>query len=748
MKNRLLMRGFTLCFVFGMVTSNVGLAVSVQSEEIVSIDESELLRDDNFDASKLNEETLNETNETDSEVEQLSDNDKEVEENVSLNNEPIPSAETAQEDELVDSGPMDAGEWRFYSNGLLYLDGVVTLSDRDKWAQYALEIKHIEIGHADLIGSFASFFIPYSNVETVIMNETYLNSVTDMTAMFANLYGLRSVDFGWAETRYHSKNVTTMNAMFQSTPSLSSLDLSSLDTSNVLDMGSMFSGATGLTSLDLSNFDTRNVTNMSAMFYRVSNIKSLDLSSFDTRNVLNMGSMFSGATGLTSLDLSNFDTSNVTVMNSMFSGATGLTSLDLSNFDTSNVTTMVHMFSRVGNIKSLDLSSFDTSSVNSMRNMFSSTNALTGVTSVNLSSFDTSKVTDMSYMFAENRMLSSLDVSGFNTKNVTTMSSMFRGTNRLTSLNLSNFDTSNVTTMNSMFRDSGLTSLDVSNFDTSKVTDMTSMFWSARSLSKLDMSSFDTSHVTNMNSMLLYTDSLSVLMLGKETRLASNAGIRNLSGPYSWKDTLKGNYLATNELYAFHDNLKENNTYKIVETVTLKFNSMGGSPVEDKKTTLGEKWSEPKKPTKDGFVFSGWYLDQEYTTPFDFSTVGNQDTTVYAKWVEEYVVTIPAKITLNLEDELQLSAINNGDKTLQVNLNQDSTQVNENKQLILSNKSDFEVKALSQLTWTGMNEQPKWTVLSISPIEKSKETTIQLDKPADTQAGSYEGLVSFDITYD
>ena len=49
--------------------------------------------------------------------------------------------------------------------------------------------------------------------------------------------------------------------------SLTSLDVSSFDTSNVIDMSSMFDGCYALTSLDLSSFDTSNVTSIDFMFY-------------------------------------------------------------------------------------------------------------------------------------------------------------------------------------------------------------------------------------------------------------------------------------------------------------------------------------------------------------------------------------------------------------------------------------------------------------------------------------------------
>ena len=73
------------------------------------------------------------------------------------------------------------------------------------------------------------------------------------------------------------------------------------------------------------------------MFYYCSNLTSLDLSSFNTSNVTNMTNMFYECRNLTSLDLSLFNTSKITIMSSMFGYCNGLTSLDLSSFDTSNV---------------------------------------------------------------------------------------------------------------------------------------------------------------------------------------------------------------------------------------------------------------------------------------------------------------------------------------------------------------------------------------------------------------------------
>ena len=118
--------------------------------------------------------------------------------------------------------------------------------------------------------------------------------------------------------------------------SLTSIDLTYLDTSKVTNMMGMFLGCINLTELDLSNFDTSKVTNMSGMFAGCSNLTELDLSKFDTSKVTNMEEMFRYCSNLTVLDLSTFDTSQVTNMMQMFEECSSLTALDFRNLTFNN----------------------------------------------------------------------------------------------------------------------------------------------------------------------------------------------------------------------------------------------------------------------------------------------------------------------------------------------------------------------------------------------------------------------------
>ena len=82
------------------------------------------------------------------------------------------------------------------------------------------------------------------------------------------------------------------------------------------------------------------------MFEGCRSLTSLDLTQLDTSKVSEMNKMFSDCRGLTSLDLTSLDTSNVTDMNEMLENCRGLTSLDLTSLDTSKVRDMNYMFGR------------------------------------------------------------------------------------------------------------------------------------------------------------------------------------------------------------------------------------------------------------------------------------------------------------------------------------------------------------------------------------------------------------------
>ncbi len=172
-------------------------------------------------------------------------------------------------------------------------------------------------------------------------------------------------------TYINGKPIVSMSGMFDGSQA-TSIELSTLDTSNVIYMDYMFNESKA-TTLDLSSFNTSNVKYMNSMF-GTNNAAILNLSSFNTSKVTNMASMFLESQA-TTLDVSNFDTSNVTNMMIMFAGSQATTIKGLENFDTSNVKYMVNMFSEIL-VTTLNLNSFNTSNVIDMTGMFSGSNKL------------------------------------------------------------------------------------------------------------------------------------------------------------------------------------------------------------------------------------------------------------------------------------------------------------------------------------------------------------------------------------
>lgn len=151
--------------------------------------------------------------------------------------------------------------------------------------------------------------------------------------------------------------------------------LDNIDTSKVTNMRGMFY-ASKITSLDLSTWNTSSVTDMSYMFtdmFSDGNDGLLNVGgkfAANSKNVKDMTYMFNGCAGLSKIKgIENLNTTSVISMENMFHGDYNLTELDLSHFNTENVTNMQDMLSYLVSLDYLDLSSFDTTKTTSMTNM-------------------------------------------------------------------------------------------------------------------------------------------------------------------------------------------------------------------------------------------------------------------------------------------------------------------------------------------------------------------------------------------
>ncbi|EAF8474511.1 BspA family leucine-rich repeat surface protein, partial [Listeria monocytogenes] len=537
--------------------------------------------------------------------------------------------------------------WTLYYNSAndeysLRMFGNVPSSKPSAWNSYLKRIKHIEIEEATLTGNFVYYFrgTVFPVLESVRIEQCNLSGVTSFARAFE----------GDSESESPLEKVIIRDNDYPETPSLT-------------DISRMFTLCRKLSELDVSGLNTSSVTNMYAAFSNTNSLKELDISNFDTSSVTDMSYMFSYCTSLEELDLSTFDTSSVTNMYCMLNGL-HLKKLDVSNFDTSSVTNMQLMFYGSYNLEELDVSNFDTSSV-----------------------------TNMQLMFGGCKSLEELDVSTFDTSSVTNMRGVFAECNSLGELDLSTFDTSSATTMQIMFYDcTSLEELDLSTFDTSSVTNMDMMFQECTALKFLYLDNF--TDAPSMTDMFKGTTSLTYLFASHN--LSTFNRLENTSW-YDEKNWVQFSNLS--QLQTYHRKQSEPTGYRKGAFLSLTMDAMGGEfeDAEEQKVQnkiSGEYWEEVI-PVKEGHYFDGWYLDQNFTNKFDFSLPAAVSTTIYAKWVENYTVIIPASISLNETSELKVEGINRGDKDLSVGLNRKATSISESNKLTLANTADTTVQCLA-----------------------------------------------------
>ena len=96
-------------------------------------------------------------------------------------------------------------------------------------------------------------------------------------------------------------------------------------------------------------------------------------------------------------------------------------------------------------------------------------------------------------------------------------------------------------------------------------------------------------------------------------------------------------------------------------TYTVSFNVDGGSEVAAQTVVNGKSASKPAQdPTRNGFVFVGWYADAAFTTPYAFGSAPvTGDTTVFARWSAETATgnEFTVKLDANYEGAAALDSV-------------------------------------------------------------------------------------------
>ena len=110
--------------------------------------------------------------------------------------------------------------------------------------------------------------------------------------------------------------------------------------------------------------------------------------------------------------------------------------------------------------------------------------------------------------------------------------------------------------------------------------------------------------------------------------------------------------------------IETNSKTEVTATYTITFNTNGGSSVDSIKVNAGAKATKPADPTKDGFVFKGWYSNSGLTISFDFTNAINENITLYAKWEEGTTPVTTYTVTFNSNGgtEVLSQTVNSGSK--------------------------------------------------------------------------------------
>lgn len=73
---------------------------------------------------------------------------------------------------------------------------------------------------------------------------------------------------------------------------------------------------------------------------------------------------------------------------------------------------------------------------------------------------------------------------------------------------------------------------------------------------------------------------------------------------------------------------------------TITYETDGGTIIKSEEVFEGDYIPCPEEPTKEGFLFLGWYMEETYETAVDFNQTVTEDLTIYAKWRDLSIVQI------------------------------------------------------------------------------------------------------------
>lgn len=100
---------------------------------------------------------------------------------------------------------------------------------------------------------------------------------------------------------------------------------------------------------------------------------------------------------------------------------------------------------------------------------------------------------------------------------------------------------------------------------------------------------------------------------------------------------------------------------------TISFETNGGTEIQNQAVYSFGNVIKPEDPTKEGFVFSGWYTDSRLTEEYDFTNVVTNNLTLYASWD---AIEVVIALNQNTEDTEEGHRIISGNITSNIDIQQ------------------------------------------------------------------------------
>ena len=118
----------------------------------------------------------------------------------------------------------------------------------------------------------------------------------------------------------------------------------------------------------------------------------------------------------------------------------------------------------------------------------------------------------------------------------------------------------------------------------------------------------------------------------------SGGNLRLPENPVKEGYSFDGWYLDNDHNHIFEDSLlleKDVILYARwkINKYTIEYNSMGGSAVNPLTQDYNTVVVAPSNPTREGYTFGGWYIDEELTSAFSFSIMPAENIELFAKWI-------------------------------------------------------------------------------------------------------------------